>query len=237
MPRRKSLDGLPGTIRRVSTAKQVAGALRTAILEGRLLPGTRLGEVQVAEGLGVSRNSVREAVRILEGEYLVRYEMNRGSVVAEFTDEEIDDLYAARAALELAGVRAMQNMPPKERTAYLDPFVRDIETANTRGDAAAAAAADEAFHTAVVARTGNDHLMRWYEGLRNELRLALVLSEQRRSELGRAKSKASRARNDHRRLARALGGSEQAASRALAEHLKDGAAELHRLRKLLDDPH
>src|SRR5581483_3474572 len=119
MPSRRSLDGLPGTIRRVSTAKQVAGALRTAILEGRLLPGTQLGEVQVAEGLGVSRNSVREAVRILEGEYLVRYEMNRGSVVAEFTDEEIDDLFAARAVLELAGVRALRSMPPKERTAYL----------------------------------------------------------------------------------------------------------------------
>ena len=233
MPNRKSLDGLPGTIRRVSTAKQVAGALRTAILEGRLVPGTPLGEVKVAEGLGVSRNSVREAIRILEGEYLVRYEMNRGSVVAAFTDEEIDDLFAAREVLELAGVRALQAVPPKERAAYLEPFVREVETANVRGDTAAAAAADEAFHTALVARTGNEHLMRWYEGLRNELRLALVLFEQRRVELGRAESKASRDRNDHRRLARALQGSEQAAIRALSEHLKDGAAELHRLRKLL----
>jgi DNA-binding GntR family transcriptional regulator len=234
VPKRKSLDGLPGTIRRVSTAKQVAGALRTAILEGRLVPGTPLGEVQVAEGLGVSRNSVREAIRILEGEYLVRYEMNRGSVVAEFTDEEIDDLFAAREVLELAGVRALQSVPPKERAAYLEPFVREIEIANKQRDTAAAAAADEAFHAALVARTGNHHLMRWYEGLRNELRLALVLSEQRRVELGRAKSKASRDRNDHRRLARALQGSEQAAVRALSEHLQDGAAELHRLRQLLD---
>jgi hypothetical protein len=77
--------------------------------------------------------------------------------------------------------------------------------------------------------------MRWYEGLRNELRLALVLSEQRRVELGRVESGASRDRNDHRKLARVLQrGGEQAAIRALSEHLKDGAAELHRLRKLLD---
>ncbi len=75
--------------------------------------------------------------------------------------------------------------------------------------------------------------MRWYVALRNELRLALVLSEQRRAELGRSRTKASRDRNDHRRLARALQGSEPAAVRALSEHLEDGAAELHGLRKLL----
>jgi DNA-binding GntR family transcriptional regulator len=233
MTRTNSLDDLGASIRRVSTAKQVAEALRTAILKGRLLPGMPLGEVQLAEELGVSRNSVREAVRILEGEYLVRYVMNRGTVVAEFADEEIDDLFAAREVLELAGLHALQDATPKERAAYLEPFVREIEAANERGDTVAAAAADEAFHTALVARTGNAHLMRWYVALRNELRLALVLSEQRRSELGRAKSKASRDRNDHRRLARALQRSEPVAAKALSEHLKDGAAELHGLRKLL----
>jgi DNA-binding GntR family transcriptional regulator len=163
-----------------------------------------MGEVQLAEQLGVSRNSVREAVRILEGEYLVRYEMNRGTVVAEFTDEEIDDLFVAREALELAGLRALQTMQPTERSAYLDPLVLEIEAASERGDTAAVAAADEAFHTALVALTGNDHLMRWYVALRNELRLAFVLSEQRATELGRAKNKSSRDLNDHRRLARAL---------------------------------
>ena len=232
MPRTNSL-GIDASIRRVSTAEQVAQALRTAILEGRLLPGVPMVELQLAEELGVSRNSIREAVRILEGEYLVRYEMNRGTVVAEFTDEEIDDLFAAREVLELAGLHALQGAAPKERAAYLEPFVREIEAANERGDTVAAAAADEAFHTALVARTENEHLMRWYVALRNELRLALVLSEQRRAELGRAKTKASRDRNDHRRLARALQGNEPAAVRALSEHLKDGAAELHRLRKLL----
>jgi DNA-binding GntR family transcriptional regulator len=233
MPRTNSLSDLGATIRRVSTAKQVAGVLRTAILEGRLLPGMPLGEVQLAQELGVSRNSVREAARILEGEYLVRYEMNRGTVVAEFTDEEIDDLFAAREVVELAGVHAIQGLTPKERAAYFEPFVSQIEAAHERDDTVAAAAADEAFHTALVARTGNAHLIRWYAALRNELRLALVLSEQRRAELGRDNSKASRDRNDHRRLARALQSSEPAAVQALSEHLTDGAAELHRLRELL----
>lgn len=228
-----SLDGLGASIKRHSTAEQVAAALRSAILEGRFLPGGALRELALAEELGVSRNSIREAVRILEGEYLVRYQMNRGTVVAEVSDEQIDDLFAAREVVELAGVRALQGMTPKQRAAYLEPFVREIEEANRRGDAAAVAAADEAFHTAIVAKTENAHLLRWYDGLRKELRLALALAEQRSGDLGRADTKARREGNDHRRLAKALQGSDQAAAKALCEHLADGAAELHRLRKLL----
>jgi DNA-binding FadR family transcriptional regulator len=63
----------------------------------------------------------------------------------------------------------------------------------------------------------------------------LALAEQRRADLGRTDTQASRERNDHRRLAKALQGSEPAAARALSAHLADGAAELHRLRKLLGD--
>ena len=230
---RNNLEGLGANIRRVSTAKQVAEALRSAILDGQLLPGMSLGEVQLAQQLGVSRSSVREAVRILEGEYLVRYEMNRGTVIAEFTDDEINDLFVAREALELAGLASLQSLKPRERSAYLEPLVVAIEAATTRGDTAAIAAADEAFHTALVALTGNDHFTRWYAGLRNELRLALVLSEQRASELGRARSKESRDLNDHRKLARTLQRTGPGAAKALSEHLRDGAGELHRLRKLL----
>jgi DNA-binding FadR family transcriptional regulator len=96
-------------------------------------------------------------------------------------------------------------------------------------DRNAVAAADEAFHTAIVAYTSNARMMRWYE----ELRLALMLLEQRHDDLGRAETEASRTRNDHRALAKALQGFEDVGLAALREHLADGAAELHRLRKLL----
>ena len=230
-----ALDGLGATIKRHSTAEQVAGALRSAILEGRLLPGAPLRELPLAEELGVSRNSIREAVRILEGEYLVRYQMNRGAVVAELSDQEIDDLFAAREVIELAGVQRLQELTPKQRAAYLEPFVQQIEAANASGDVAAAAAADQEFHTAIVAQAGNAHLLRWHEGLRKELRLGLALAEQRRGDLGRTDTKASRNSNDHRALARAVQRSGPAGARALSAHLAEGAAELHRLRKLLRD--
>jgi DNA-binding GntR family transcriptional regulator len=221
-------------IRRQSTAEQVAAAIRGAIFSGRLTPGSSLREIPLAEELGVSRNSVREAVRILEGEHLVRYQMNRGTAVADFSDEEIDDLFAAREILELAGLEALQQLPPKTRAEYLEPYLQAIEAADASGDVAAAAVADRAFHTALVAASGNEHVRRWYEGVRQELRLALALAEHRRSDLGRTETKQARESNDHRRLAKALQGSDELGRKRLKQHLAYGAAELHQLRKLLE---
>jgi DNA-binding GntR family transcriptional regulator len=226
----RSLRGLGASITRHSTAEQAAEVLRSAILEGRLLPGDPLREAPLAAELGISRSSIREAIRILEGDYLIRYQMNRGAIVAELSDQEIDDLFAAREVLEMAGLRGLREMTSRQRAAYLEPFVHEIEAANEKGDVAASAIADREFHTAIVASAGNAHLTRWYEGLRNELGLALALSEQHRGRLGRSATKASRARNDHRALASALGRSQAAGEKALSAHLADGAAELHRLR-------
>jgi DNA-binding GntR family transcriptional regulator len=159
--------------------------------------------------------------------------MNRGTVVAEFSDDDIDDLFAAREILELAGLRALHAIPPKERAAYLEPFVSAIEDADRDGDLVAFAAADEAFHVALVACTRNERATRWYVGLRHELRLALALAERHRADLGRTDTQSSRARNDHRCLSRALLRNEDSGARALSEHLRYGTTELHRLRQLL----
>ena len=225
---------LGAEIRRQSTAEQVAAAIRDAIFSGRLAPGSSLREIPLAEELGVSRNSVREAVRILEGEHLVRYQMNRGTAVADFSDEEIDDLFAAREVLELAGLEALQQLPSKTRAEYLEPYLQEIEAADASGDVAASALADRAFHTALVAVSGNEHVRRWYEGVRQELRLALALAEHRRGDLGRTQTKQSRESNDHRRLAKALQGSDDLGRKRLKQHLAYGVAELHQLRKLLE---
>src|SRR5438445_4880095 len=69
-------------IHRVSVADQVAGILRQRILEGELRPGTPLPEIPLAASLSVSRNTMREAVRILALEGLLKRNIHRGVVVA-----------------------------------------------------------------------------------------------------------------------------------------------------------
>lgn len=84
--------------------QQVVTALRKSIVDGVFSPGERLIERELCELTGVSRTSVREALRHLEAEGLVKVLVNRGPVVAEITPEEAEHIYEVRAALEgLAG--------------------------------------------------------------------------------------------------------------------------------------
>jgi DNA-binding GntR family transcriptional regulator len=97
-----ALDGM--VLRRSTTAQQLADGLSERILAGAFAAGDRLRESAIATELGVARNTVREAVRMLELSGLVRYEVNRGAVVISPTPERVDALYTARERLETAAV-------------------------------------------------------------------------------------------------------------------------------------
>src|SRR3954447_22159089 len=80
-------------------------AIRDAITSGALLPGTRLREAALARHFSISTTPVREALRRLDREGLVRLSPNRGAVVAEFDLREILDLFEVREVLECRAVR------------------------------------------------------------------------------------------------------------------------------------
>ena len=84
--------------------------IREAILDGRLQPGQRLKEEDLARQLGISRTPVREALLMLQVEGLVVAAPNRGAAVRSHTPDDLEDLYVLRALLEghaarRAGVR------------------------------------------------------------------------------------------------------------------------------------
>jgi len=220
------IAGLGATIQRQSATGQAAAAIRDAILSGRIPPGTPLREAALATELSVSRNTIREAARILESEGLVRYQMNRGIVVAEITADDVRDIYTARAAAELAGADAL--------TAHRDPVIYQkladlvgrIEHAFAQGDVAGVREGDRFFHATLVSAAGSPRLSRFHAQLQQEQRLALALAELSSGRLGRAA-------DDHRGLLGALRGGPAQARAELTAHLQAGAAELQRLRGLL----
>ncbi|GIJ56642.1 GntR family transcriptional regulator [Virgisporangium aurantiacum] len=220
------ITGLGANIRRQSTTEQATDAVRRAILSGRLLPGTPLREAALAAELGISRSTLREAARTLESEGLVRYQMNRGIVVADVTGPDIADIYAARAAVELAGVDALTAHRDPAVYARLADLVDRIEHAFDHGDTTAVLDGDRLFHATLVAATGSPRLGRIHAQLQQEQRLALALSERSHRELGRTA-------DDHRQLLDALRGSPEQARAELTAHLQVGAAELQRLLDLL----
>jgi DNA-binding GntR family transcriptional regulator len=80
-------------------------ALRSDITEWRLAPGTALGEIELAQRLGMSRTPVREALKRLAREGLVRTDIGRSAVVAPLSVDEVINLYQAREALEIYVLR------------------------------------------------------------------------------------------------------------------------------------
>ena len=78
----------------------VAHTLRERIFAGELVPGAFLDEVALAEGLGISRTPLREALKVLAAEGLVRHEPRRGCFVNQVTEQDLDDMFPVIALLE-----------------------------------------------------------------------------------------------------------------------------------------
>lgn len=125
---------LGGPEDRRTLPESVAKRLRELIIEGHLPPGTPLRLQPLARRLGVSVMPVREALRALEAERLVAFSPHRGATVLQVSSEEIEEIYAMRAALERLAARiAMERITPEAVTALREQL----------GVMAAAAAAED----------------------------------------------------------------------------------------------
>lgn len=93
-------DGEKGLLVRHTTQETVVDHLRGLILSRTLRPGTRLVQSALAEELGVSRTPIREALHKLDSEGLVTISAYKGATVADFSLEELQEIYCVRIALE-----------------------------------------------------------------------------------------------------------------------------------------
>jgi DNA-binding GntR family transcriptional regulator len=155
---------------RTSTAERVSDILRGRIAEGFFPPGTRLSEDSIGGALGVSRNTLREAFRLLTHERLLVHELNRGVFVRVLTVEDVEDIYRTRRLVECAVVRELGE-PPYDLEA-LDAVVEEGQRAARDGDWKSVGTANIHFHRELVALAGSartDELMR---SVFAELRLA-----------------------------------------------------------------
>lgn len=160
-----------GDLARTSTAERVADLLRERITDGALAPGTRLPEDAVGSALGVSRNTLREAFRLLAHERLVAVEFNRGAFVRRLTVDEVVDLYRARRLVECAAVRQSGRATP-EGLSEVRRAVEDGEAAAAEGRWIDVGTANMRFHQAVVALAGSARLDEFMRQVSAELRLA-----------------------------------------------------------------
>ncbi|MFE6285488.1 GntR family transcriptional regulator [Streptomyces sp. NPDC057877] len=164
---------------RTSTAERVSDILRSRIAEGFFPPGTRLSEEGIGGALGVSRNTLREAFRLLTHERLLVHELNRGVFVRVLTVEDVEDIYRTRRLVECAVVRGLGE--PPYALDGLASAVAQGERAALEEEWGGVSTANIHFHRELVALAGSartDELMR---SVFAELRLAFhVVDDPRR---------------------------------------------------------
>lgn len=152
--------------------EQCLAMLRAAITDGRLRAGTRLVETELSGAFGVSRGTLREALRELQHQGLV-VKGDRGLSVREFTPQEIHEIFAVRASLE--GL-ALQTLAAREdRSEVADKLAKALDRLHdSEGKLGEQAEADLQFHLLMCTLTGNTTLVRTWDYLSGHVRLTIM---------------------------------------------------------------
>ncbi len=198
--------------------EQVIGALRTAILDYRLRPGQRLVERELIEQLGVSRTTIREALRELTSEGLVTVVPQRGAVVSAPSLAEAEDLYEIRAVLESLLVERFVERATDAQIEKMAAAVEDFAraTAGTR-DIRTILDSKDGFYEAVIEGAASPALQSIVESLQARVRLLRATSM---GEPGRAEEAAEELR---RIVVAAKARKAAEAARACATHVRNAA--------------
>jgi len=209
-------------IHRVSVADQVASILRQRILNGELRPGTPLQEVPLAASLGVSRNTMREATRILSLENLLSRSIHRGVAVSQLSLKDVQEIYHLRRMLEISGVLGAKDsrceLLPELRAA-----VEGYERAVRERDWPRAVGFDFQFHSLLIRFHGNRRLESFYQRVIGELRMGMVLVDRSHDDPGALIPV-------HRKMYQLLAaGKLKECAAVLVQHLDDSESRLSRV--------
>ena len=152
------LAALPALAPRASTAEHAAEVLRLQIAQGRLRPGTRLREEQVSAAFAISRNTVREAFRLLSHERLVDHTLHRGVHVRTVGPDDIRSMYLHPSPGRAAG-RGRRDRGRRHAGRHCDGSSTRRAAAAASGDWDALGTADIEFHRVLMSACRSPHLV------------------------------------------------------------------------------
>lgn len=176
-----------------STVERVADVLRQRVIDGALAPGTRLSEESAGKALAVSRNTLREAFRLLIHERLLVHEFHRGVFVRVLSADDVIDLYRIRRLLETSAVRRAGGAA-QELVAAVDGAVADGERAAEDERWGDVGTANMRFHEALAALAASPRVNETMRQLLAELRLAFHVMSRPGSSTSRTWNSTGRSR-------------------------------------------
>lgn len=151
---------------------QVADRLRAMIESHELRPGEWVDEARLTQELGISRTPLREALKVLVSEGLLRLEPRRGCFVNELSEQDLDDIFPLMAMLEGRCAYEAARKVTDHELRRLEPLHQQLELHARAGDIDRYYEANAVIHEAIQALAAN----RWLSGLVDSLRKRLSLS-------------------------------------------------------------
>ncbi len=195
----------------------VAQKLREAIMSGTLKPGQRLVERELCEMMGVSRPSIREALRLLEADGLVNTVPHRGPVVSRISLEEARQLYAARAVLEGFAGRECARLRDPEVVRRIGDALSRLKTAAAKQDLTGCLEAKTDFYGALIGGCRNAFVERMLKPLHDRITLLRITSMSQPKRINKSLREVTA-------IWRAIqSGDEELAERCCVDHVKAAA--------------
>lgn len=160
-----------------SLEREIAMALRAAIVDGEFEPGTRLIELDIAARFNVSQGTIRAALKYLQAQGLVAYRPRRGNFVITVEKTDIYEISVLRESLEALGARLAAKRIDDAGRKQLQDIVRAMRKAAEDGNRKKLMELDFDFHRAVIDISGHRRLMEIYERLEGQTRMFLRLTD------------------------------------------------------------
>lgn len=157
---------------------QALQEIREAIRKGKLKPGDRLIETQLAEEMHISRFPIREALRYLEKEGLVETKPFKGTYVTQLTERDMEELYSLRSAIEAFAIRILIKHIDAEKIKKLESIFQSMQQASKTEDLDKLISEDFRFHQTICELSDHRKLLEVWLTLENQLRVFLTIEKQ-----------------------------------------------------------
>lgn len=170
-----ALADLPALRPLPTAAERAAEVIRDNIFEGRFAPGTALPEAALSKALQVSRNTVREAFRMLTSEHLLTYEAHKGVMVRWLSADDVSDIYRLRRMFELAALDHAIAGRHELGVSALEALITAAEQAAETGRWDEVGTVNMRFHEEIVAAHRSPRITEVFRRLMTEMRLGFLV--------------------------------------------------------------
>jgi len=202
-----------------TTADQIVDVIRNEIFSGKYLPGDKLKENEISSRYSVSRTPVREALRKLEAEGLTEFRPNKGVLIPQIGNHDIDEIYELRILIEMHCVRKFIKIATEQNFEEMENIIDKMRNALSSKDIPDYFALSLDFHDYYIKHCQNERMYSFFNSIRNTMRMA-------QSILGKTESFYKKSMDGHLEIMKLLKSRSPECEKVLRLHIEEACNEM-----------